>query len=401
MPKDKFVNQPRALPYTILVVDDNPTNLDMLFNYLDKTGYRLYAAEDGESALERAKYAQPDLILLDVMMSGLDGFETCRRLQDDEATKDIPVIFMTALTETAEMLKGFQAGGVDYITKPLQYAEVLARIETHLKLRQLQKDLHRQNEQLQQEIAQRQRMEEALRHQAHELQVHNEDLNAFSRTVAHDLKSPLNALIGFAEILQLKDQTVFSDRQLEYLQNILDSAYQINNITDELLLLARLRETEVVQKPLNMVAIVAQSQLRLMGLINKHAAQIVVPAAWPSALGYAPWIEQVWVNYLSNAIKYGGRPPHIELGATPYPNGDICFWIQDNGSGLTAEEQSKIFTEFTRLKQVKVEGFGLGLSIVLRIIKKLGGQVGVKSESGQGCRFYFTLKAAPAAPPAG
>ncbi|MCB0156109.1 MAG: hybrid sensor histidine kinase/response regulator [Anaerolineae bacterium] len=373
----------------------------MLFNYLDKAGYRLYAAEDGESALERAKYAQPDLILLDVMMSGLDGFETCLRLQADEATKDIPVIFMTALTETAEKLKGFQAGGVDYITKPLQYAEVLARIETHLKLRQLQKDLHRRNEQLQQEIAQRQQVEAALRQQAHELQAHNEDLNAFSRTVAHDLKSPLNALIGFAEILQLKDQAVFSERQLKYLQNILDSAYQINNITDELLLLARLRETEVVQKPLNMTAIVAQSQLRLMGMITKHQAEIVTPSTWPSAVGYAPWIEQVWVNYLSNAIKYGGRPPHIELGTTPHPNGDICFWIRDNGSGLTAEEQSKIFTEFTRLKQVKVEGYGLGLSIVLRIIKKLGGQVGVESERGQGCRFYFTLKAASPAPPAG
>ena len=115
---------------------------------------------------------------------------------------------------------------------------------------------------------------------------------------------------------------------------------------------------------------------------------------WPIASGYAPWIEEVWVNYVSNAIKYGGRPPHIELGATRQANDTIRFWVRDNGGGLTLEEQSRLFTAFTRLHQARAKGHGLGLSIVKRIIEKLGGTVGVESEIGAGSTFYFILPAA-------
>jgi two-component system sensor histidine kinase/response regulator len=118
------------------------------------------------------------------------------------------------------------------------------------------------------------------------------------------------------------------------------------------------------------------------------------PETWPAALGYAAWVEEVWTNYISNAIKYGGTPPRIDLGATVQPDEMIRFWVKDNGRGLTPAEQERLFTEFARLQQVRAEGHGLGLSIVRRIVEKLGGTVGVEVTPEQGCEFYFTLPAA-------
>lgn len=145
-----------AEPGTILVVDDTPTNLEILFDLLTNYGFKILVAEDGESALQKAAYASPDLILLDILMPGIDGFETCSRLKANESTRDIPVIFMTALSETADKVRGLQVGAVDYVTKPLQHEEVLARVQTHLRLRSLTKQLQAQNVQLEQEIEQRQ-----------------------------------------------------------------------------------------------------------------------------------------------------------------------------------------------------------------------------------------------------
>jgi len=149
----------------ILVVDDTPANLEVLFNFLTDSGFKILVAEDGESAIQKAEYASPDLILLDIIMPGIDGFETCCRLKAKESTQYIPVIFMTALSETVDKVKGLQVGAVDYITKPLQHEEVLARVQTHLSLRNLTKQLQEQNLQLEQEIKQRQRQEEELKRQ--------------------------------------------------------------------------------------------------------------------------------------------------------------------------------------------------------------------------------------------
>jgi signal transduction histidine kinase len=140
-----------------------------------------------------------------------------------------------------------------------------------------------------------------------------------------------------------------------------------------------------------MAQIVAEAQQRLADLIHQSGAAIVGPEAWPAALGYAPWVEEIWVNYLSNGIKYGGQPPRLSLGATSQTDGQIEFWVQDNGAGLTPEEQTRLFVPFTRLSEAQTEGYGLGLSIVRRIVEKLGGQVGVESVRGEGSRFSFTL----------
>jgi len=169
----------------------------------------------------------------------------------------------------------------------------------------------------------------------------------------------------------------------------------MNNIVDELMLLGEVRKTGKQSTSLDMASIVEQAQQRVADIIAQYLAEIILPDAnkWPQAVGYGPWVEEVWVNYLSNALKYGGRPPRIELGATPQPNGMIRFWVRDNGNGLGPEDQARVFTPFTRLDQVRAKGHGLGLSIVQRIVEKLGGQVGVESEGlpGRGSLFFFTL----------
>ncbi len=355
---------------TILIVDDNPTNLGVLFEYLRDSGFRVLVAEDGESALKRVSYARPDVILLDVLMPGIDGFETCRRLKEDETVRDIPVIFMTALSDTLDKVKGLAIGAVDYITKPVQVEEVLARINTHLTIRELQNKL-------QQQIIER---DELIA-----------ELDAYVHTVAHDLKDPLGNVVGYASFLQESWDTMPLEEIQKFLEVIMQTGHEMGNIIDELLLLASIRQEEAKMNPLDMADIVARVQRRLAYMIEDYQAELIVPPDWPLALGYAPWIEEVWANYASNAIKYGGQPPRVELGATVQADGSVRFWVRDNGSGLTPEERARLFTPFTRLDQVRAEGHGLGLSIVQRIMEKLRGQVGVESEIGQGSVFYFIL----------
>jgi len=242
----------------------------------------------------------------------------------------------------------------------------------------------------------RKRAEEMLRQYAAELEASNEELDTFAHTVAHDLKNPLGLVIGFAETIE-RDYTALSEEEVcHYLHTIAQSGRKMSNIVDELLLLASVQRMEGIEmQPLDMQRIVTEALKRLTRLIEERQAKIIIPESWPEALGYGPWIEDVWANYVSNAIEYGGTPPRVELGAdaeqiTNLPH-EVCFWVRDNGEGLTLDEQERLFIPFTRLDQVRAKGHGLGLSIVRRIIGKLGGRVGVKSENERGSTFYFTL----------
>jgi PAS domain S-box-containing protein len=227
------------------------------------------------------------------------------------------------------------------------------------------------------------------------LSAQNEELNAFSHTVAHDLKNPLSVLQGFAEFLS-GEYTETEDLNLRLgLDAICENARRINIIINELLLLAEVRQVEEIPpRPLDMGALVEETVQRLHNLIAEYQAEIIVAKEWPTAIGHAPWVAEIWVNYLSNAIKYGGRPPRAELGADQSPDGGVRFWVRDNGKGLTAEEQQRLFTPFTQLHHSQAVGHGLGLSIVQRIAAKLGGAVGVESAPGKGSLFWFTLPAA-------
>jgi two-component system sensor histidine kinase/response regulator len=227
------------------------------------------------------------------------------------------------------------------------------------------------------------------------------ELDAFAHTVAHDLKNPLSIIVGSTEMLEYDFTSLPEAVFRQYLRAIAAKGRKMSDIIDALLLLASARQSNVQLEPVEMGEVVAESLERVSNMIEQRGAQVVSPEAWPAVRGYAPWIEEVWVNYLSNAIKYGGHPsdgvpPTLELGfdasllAVSDPD-YACFWVQDNGMGLTPEQQQHLFTPFVRLDQVRTEGHGLGLSIVRRIVEKLGGQVGVQSVVGQGSRFYFTL----------
>ncbi len=242
------------------------------------------------------------------------------------------------------------------------------------------------------DITEGKRAEEALRQYTVELEARNEELDAFAHTVAHDLKGPLVPLVCYAEMLDKDYASLPGQKLREYSRVIAQHGFKMGSIIDELLLLAEVRKMEEVTiEPLDMASIVAEAQGRVAYLIEEHQAEIISPDTWPVALGYGPWVEEVWVNYLSNAIKYGGWPPRVELGATGQADGMVRFWVLDNGPGLTPEEQARLFTPFTQLAQVRAKGHGLGLSIVRRIVEKSGGQVGVESEVGRGSVFTFTL----------
>lgn len=221
----------------------------------------------------------------------------------------------------------------------------------------------------------------------------NAELDAFAHTVAHDLKNPLGVMIGYAELLQeiLEDRGGDAEIQ-KFLDAIARGGRKMRDIINALLVLSRLhRQQEIETFPLDMGRIVREVQQRLDFMIIQYEATVIAPDNWPVAVGYSAWIEEVWVNYFTNALKYGGRPPMIELGATLQEDDMVRFWVRDNGEGLTPEQQTQLFTPFTRVTQAKVEGHGLGLSIVQRIVHRLGGRVGVESIVGQGSTFYFTL----------
>jgi signal transduction histidine kinase len=208
--------------------------------------------------------------------------------------------------------------------------------------------------------------------------------------VAHDLKNPLSAVLGFAELLTAKDVQLSGKDVTESLAAVHQSARKMHSIIEELLLLASVRKTDVEHQPVEMDMVVSGALQRLSYMTAEYGPELVIPERWPAALGYGPWIEEVWANYLANAIKYGGRPPRLELGAETVDD-KVRFWVVDNGPGLTPEQQSRLFMPFTRLHQVRATGQGLGLSIVRRIMEKLGGEAWVESEPGKGSRFGFTL----------
>lgn len=217
------------------------------------------------------------------------------------------------------------------------------------------------------------------------------EFEAFAHTVAHDLKNPLGSIISYTELMKLGSP--HTDEWLSDLGKIQENAYRSVEIINTLLLFAKMRRTEAIElSPLDMPKLIEGTLSRLSYLIAQHHAKIVVQDNFPTALGFVSWVEEIWANYLSNAIKYGGDSPVITVGSDILPDGTLRFWVQDQGVGLTEAEQAKLFSPFTKLTSRR-DSHGLGLSIVQRIVERLGGTVGVESVKGQGSLFYFTLPA--------
>ncbi len=355
------------MPDTILIVDDTPANVSVLLQCLGDRGYRLMVAEDGEEALAQIARTVPDLILLDVMMPGIDGFETCRRIRERPALQDVPVIFMTALTDTAEKVKGFSVGAVDYITKPIQYEEALARVSTHLTLRRLRLELRRELE-----LKER-----------------------FMRIAAHDLRNPLCLILMAGEMA--KRQKGAPPELEDCLKDIHDSAAQMRRIIDTFLQLKRPdAEPHVLKIDLNAVvaAVVAQ---------NEPAAErktidlsVDLGGDLPSACGDVAHVYQALTNYVTNSLKFtptGGRV----LVRTRAHGAFLRAEVADDGPGVRPAERTQLFTEYARLSNRPTAGEesnGLGLAIVKELISTLGGTVGADFPDSGGSVFWFELPVA-------
>jgi signal transduction histidine kinase len=254
---------------------------------------------------------------------------------------------------------------------------------------------------LQEEIRQRQEVEAALtstnaqlREEVASREQLIDDLNAFSFMVAHDLKNPLTNIALTAGVLRMSVTLANDKVGQDAAERLAHQVEKINRIINELLVLASVQKEDIHTEPLDMEAVICEVELRLDRLIKEHRPEIRKPLVWPSACGHASWVEEIWENYVSNAIHYGGRPPIVEIGADEPKDGMVRFWVRDNGLGLDERARAQLFALFNRSSSSRTTGHGLGLSIVKRIADKLGGEVGVENECpGEGCTFYFTLPA--------
>jgi PAS domain S-box-containing protein len=222
------------------------------------------------------------------------------------------------------------------------------------------------------------------------LESRNEELDDFAHTVAHDLRGSLSTLIGFSELLNDSEVHLSKNQVRESIDMIHRISRKMSDVVDGLLLLASVRKEDVMVTPLDMVPIIHEATFRLRQKVEERKAEITFAKDFPSALGYAPWLEEVWYNYISNAIKYGGDPPKIVLGGELTGDGYARFWVKDNGPGLRHAEHSQLFIPYSS-RTNSSEGSGLGLSIVKRILEKLNGYVGVESELNKGSVFSFKL----------
>jgi len=358
---------------TLLIVDDKPQNLRLISDFLAEQGFELMLTRSGAQALEKIQRSMPDLVLLDVTMPEMDGFEVCRRLKIEPRTASVPVIFMTALDDTAHKVQGFRLGAVDYITKPIQREELLARIQHHLQLHTLQKELRAKSDDLAQK---------------------NAELEAYAHTIAHSLKTPLAAASRFLEILQKFKSDGLAAEQRDLLQKSSSALAMTGEAVDALLLLSTIAQQNVEMHPVDMNSVVVQVLSQLADLQSRTGAQVKLPDTWPSALGYEPWVGEVWLNLVSNALKYGGSPAQVELGGAS-EGSQVRFWVRDNGQTLSEHERRRVFIPFTRLHQERAPGHGLGLATVQRILSRLGGNVGVRPGPQLGNEFFFELPAAP------
>jgi signal transduction histidine kinase len=357
----------------ILLVEDSRPEADLMQAMLDQEPYENYVFEHAPrvsvalAALEERAF---DVVLLDLLLPDSKGMDTFERIHR-QASEDIPIIVLSGIADEELALEAVRRGAQDYLVKGQVTAHILARAIRY--------------------AMERKQIEEALRQRTEELKVRNKELDAFAHTVAHDLRSPLTLITGYAELLKEDYTTIPRSKLLENAQIILQYGEKMSTIIDELLLLSSVRHAEITTYEMQMSEIVDSVLTRLAPLIEKQEAEISRPRHWPAAIGYPPWIEEVWFNYLHNALQYGGPTPHIELGGEKRADGKARFWVRDDGPGVPSEQRTKLFTPFTQLNQVKTEGHGLGLSVVKRIIGKLGGEVGVESKVGEGSTFYFIL----------
>ncbi len=358
----------------ILVVDDLVKNLQVVGTILRNEKYHVMPATSGPQALERIQAQLPDLVLLDLMMPEMDGLEVCRRIKADPATAAVPVIFLTASNEMEHLFKGFEAGAVDYLIKPFNPSELLARVRIHLE----------------------------LKHARERLREMNKEKNEFMGIAAHDLRVPLNAIVGYAELI-LED-TELPRPELELLmQRIRDTAWRMTQMVRNLLDANAVERGEI---QLNLTPCDLASLLDTvvdsyrLAAENKRQTILVKPTPDPVIVLADPNVTiQVLENLVSNAVKYSPIGKEITAGVA-LGNGAGRAKVQDEGPGLSIDDMKRLFGKFARLSPKPTGGehaTGLGLSIVKRLVESMNGRVWCESELGKGCTFIVEFPLATAA----
>jgi len=369
----------------ILVVDDRLENVNLLFDILTEYGYEVRQVLSGKQALMAVNYDPPDLILLDIMMPEMDGYEVCRQLKQSEFTKDIPVIFLSALREINDQVKAFQSGGVDYIAKPFEVEEVLIRVENQLTIVHQKKELKLKNEQLQQTQKELQLLNEEILRSNHELE-------QFTSIVSHDLRQPLTTIKSFAELLLMKYGNLLTGKPEQFIKYIIDASEQMDQLIRDLLAYARIGGINTVQlQQLNSQELIDQVLINLNAEIEKKQANITINQV-PNVIGDRSKLMELWQNLISNGLKYCDRKKPIIKISGREEKENWLFEIKDNGIGIEKEYYDKIFQIFQRLHpKGEYEGTGVGLAICQKIVDFHGGRIWVESEYGKGSTFYFTI----------
>jgi len=358
----------------ILMVDDTPANLELLSGMLRGRGYNVRAAVSGKLALQAARNAPPALILLDINMPGMNGYEVCAQLKSDEKLKDIPVIFLSALSETMDKVKAFGAGGVDYITKPFQLEEVEARVGTHLELRRQKFELQRSYDRLRE-------LEKAR--------------DTLVHMIIHDLRSPLTAIYAFLELLKDKAKGLLPEKMILYIDQAMKSATQMIRIIGDILDASKMEggQMKLMLAECDLAAAVTESVSGLKPLFEDREIRFTPPEKQVKVIADSELVLRVIQNLVSNALKFTPDGGHIELDLKP--DGDqVRLSVRDDGPGIAPEYREKIFEKFAQVELPAGRqqfSTGLGLTFCKLAVEAHGGRIGVDSEEGKGSCFWFEL----------
>ena len=386
-------------PKKILAVDDSETYLQALADALPQDSYDVVLARSGEEALELLAVQPVDCILLDLMMPGLGGLETCRRLKSVAILRDIPVVMLTAAEDRETMIEGLGAGADDFISKSSDFAVLHARVGAQLRRKQFEDENRLFREQLLEkelEAAEARSAKDVAEVRAalvEELELKNKELDAFSYSVAHDLRAPLRSIDGFSQALLEDYADKLDDMGQQYLRYVRESAQQMAELIDNLLDLSRITRSELVRGALDLTSIAHEVTGRLRRQNPKQDVSTVV-ADGLLAEGDARLLTVVFENLLGNAWKFSSKRADatIEVGAVDR-DARRAFFVRDNGAGFDMAYAAKLFGVFQRLhSSAEFEGSGIGLATVQRIIHRHGGRVWAEGEVGRGATFFFTLE---------
>ncbi|MBI4860261.1 MAG: hybrid sensor histidine kinase/response regulator [Candidatus Riflebacteria bacterium] len=362
----------------ILVVDDTPANLQLLTGMLKERGYRVRPVPSGRLALQAAGNNPPDLILLDINMPEMNGFEVCERLKATETLREIPVIFISALSEALDKVKAFSVGAVDYVTKPFHFEEVEARVATHL-------ELCRKRRQLQQSYEKLRGLEE-LR-------------DSLVHMIVHDLRSPLACIKGYLQILKDFDETALSADGRDCVQKALNGTNTLIEMVSSLLDVSKMEAGQMTlhRTECELASLTREVLARLEPLRGKREFSLEVGGEPLVTLADRELVLRVIQNLLSNALRF--TPPDGKISVSLSTcEARMRVSVKDTGQGIPAEFHTKIFEKFGQVESREnrqKHTTGLGLTFCKLVVEAHGGRIGVESEVGRGSTFWFELPGQP------